>query len=285
MQPKRYRETKALSQSLLKDASKSPRKFEARYITGTMEREPTAAMDLGSLVDCMLLTPGDLAEYFVQIPDDVLTSNGQKRGKKWEAFEAEHEGKTLMKRIDFVLAATLVQKVKSHPIWPRIVEAGFETQKEVYWTDPQSQFPAKALIDIFPTNPTSQWLIDLKTTGDMDDFEGENHQLFASESDEEFIVRSKSVLNYGYHTQGAWYLRGASIAFERTFTMFLLLVVETSPPYRVKTFRIADDALLAGQAFIDQATQALAARMIANDWSEPGENEIIEISLPTWAFK
>ena len=128
MQPKKYRETKALSQSLLKDA-RSPRKFEARYITGTMEREPTAAMDLGSLVDCMLLTPSELADYFVQIPDDVLTSNGQKRGKKWESFEEQHEGKTLMKRIDFVLAATLVQKVKQHPIWPRIVEACFETQK------------------------------------------------------------------------------------------------------------------------------------------------------------
>lgn len=284
MQPKRYREAKALSQSLLKDA-RSPRKFEARYITGTMEREPTQAMDLGSLVDCMLLTPGELAQYFVQIPDDVLTSNGQKRGKKWEAFEAEHEGKTLMKRIDFVLAATLVQKVKSHPIWPRIVEAGFETQKEVYWTDPASQFPAKALVDIFPTDPAKQWLIDLKTTGDMDDFEGEHNHLFACEDDEERVVRSKSVFNYGYHTQGAWYLRGASTAFERMFTTFILLVVETSAPYRVKTFRIADDALLAGQAFIDRATQALAARMIANDWSEPGENEIIEISLPNWAFK
>lgn len=284
MQPKKYRETKALSQSLLKEA-RSPRKFEAMYITGTMEREPTQAMDLGSLVDCMLLTPGELSDYFIQIPDEVLTSNGQKRGKKWEAFEAEHPEKTLMKRVEFVLAATLVQKVKSHPIWPRIVEAGFETQKEVYWIDAASQFPAKALIDIFPTDPSKQWLIDLKTTADMDAFEGEHNHLFASELDEQCVVRSKAVYNFGYHTQGAWYLGGASRAFERVFTTFILLVVETSPPYRVKTFRIGDDALLAGQAFIDQATQALAARMIANDWSEPGENEIVEISLPPWAFK
>ena len=285
MQPKKYRETRAVSQSLLKDA-RSPRKFEAKYITGTMERESTQAMDLGSLVDCMLLTPSEVSEYFVQIPDDVLTSNGQKRGKKWEAFEAEHKDKTLMKRLDFVLAATLCQRVKDHPIWQNIAAVGFETQKEVYWTDPASQLPCKALVDIFPTSPDARWLIDLKTTGDMDDFEGEHNHLFATGDDEEAaIVRSPSVYRYGYHVQSAFYSGGCSVAFERQFTLFILLVVETQAPFRVKTFRIGDDAILAGQAFIDRAMAALSDRMLRGDWSEPGEKELLEISLPKWAMK
>lgn len=285
MQPKKYRETKALSQSLIKEATKSPRKFEAKYLLGTMPWEVTQAMDLGSLVDCMLLTPDELSNFFVQIPDSVLSASGAKSGKKWDDFKAANEGKTLMKQVDFVLAATIVQRVKQHPIWPRLVESGYETQKEVYWTDLQSQLPAKALIDVFPKSETAQWIIDLKTTADMDDFESESYQLFAAESDDDTIIRSRSVHNYGYHTQAAWYLSGCSIAFERPFTMFLLLVVETSPPFRVKTFRIADEALLAGQAFLDRALAAISNRMIANDWSERGEKEIVEISLPNWAFK
>ena len=63
MQPKLYRDTKAISQSSLKEVARSPRKFEAMYLLGTMEWKQSDAMDLGSLVDMMLLTPKEV-EYF-----------------------------------------------------------------------------------------------------------------------------------------------------------------------------------------------------------------------------
>jgi hypothetical protein len=99
------------------------------------------------------------------------------------------------------------------------------------------------------------------------------------------ILRSKSVLDFGYHVQGAWYSRGASLATECVFQRFFLLVAEVKPPYRVKAFKIADEALLLGQIFVDKAMDGLSERLLKNDFSELGENEVVTISVPEWAFK
>jgi len=287
MQPKKYRETKAISQSVLKAIAKSPRKFEA-YQNGTMEFEPTDAMDLGSLVDSMLLTPSEVAEYFVEIPETgVLTSNGQRRGKAWDAFEEANAGKTLLKAAAFETARLVVEKIKLHPFWLQLCDKGFVTQRECYWTDPTTGLPCKALIDIFPRMPVSNnWLADLKTTENMDTFEAERFQMFRdAKIDDDGILRSKTVLDFGYHAQAAWYCRGASIANECTINRFFLLVAEVKPPYRVKAFKIADEAMLLGQMFVDKAMDGLADRLLKNDFSELGENEVVTISVPDWAFK
>jgi len=284
MQPKLYRDTKAISQSLLKEVARSPRKFEAMYLLGTMEWKQSDAMDLGSLVDMMLLTPKEVGEAFVEIPVDVLTSNGQKRGKKWDEFEAANEGKTLMKAEQFQLAAELVERVKKHPLWVAIEKDGYIPQRELYWEDAGTKLPCKALVDIFPKKGDADWIVDLKTTESMDDFESENYQLFVT-IENGGVVESKSVANFGYHVQAAFYLSGASRVMERPFRKFFLLVVETKPPHRVKAFRLADEAVLLGQSFIDKAFEGLADRLVSGDWSERGENGVLTITCPAWAFK
>jgi hypothetical protein len=138
MQPKSYRETKAISQSVLKEAARSPRKFEA-YRNGSMTFEATDAMDFGSLVDSMLLTPSEVGELFVEIPDSVLTSNGAQRGKAWDSFAEANEGKVLMRPSEFERAHIIVEKVKQHPFWLQLCEKGFVTQKELYWTDSNNE--------------------------------------------------------------------------------------------------------------------------------------------------
>jgi hypothetical protein len=286
VQPKKYRETKAISQSVLKAVAKSPRKFEA-YQNGTMEFEPTDAMDLGSLVDSMLLTPGEVGEYFVEVPESVLAKNGRRSGGKWDAFEEANAGKVLLKSAAFETAHLVVERIKQHPFWLQLCEKGFVTQKECYWMDPMTGLPCKCLIDIFPRMPaTNDWLADLKTTENMDTFEAERFQMFRDDKiGNDGILRSKSVLDFGYHVQGAWYSRGASLATECVFQRFFLLVAEVKPPYRVKAFKIADEALLLGQMFVDKAMDGLSERLLKNDFSELGENEVVTISVPEWAFK
>ena len=287
MQPKAYRETKAISQSVLKEAARSPRKFEA-YQNGSMTFEASDAMDLGSLIDSMLLTPSEVSEHFVEIPaTGVLTSNNQRKGKAWDAFEEKHAGKILLKSRDFETAHIVVEKVKQHPFWLQLCEKGFVTQKELYWTDPITNLPCKALVDIFPRLPaTNNWLADLKTTADMDEFEAEHYQMFRDEKvGDDGIIRSASVLKFGYHVQSAWYSRGASIVTGHQVNRFFLLVAETKAPYRVKAFKIADEAVLLGQIFIDKAMEGLADRLVRNDFSELGESEVVTLSVPEWAFK
>lgn len=283
MQPESYRQQKAISQSLLKAAAKSPRKFQAMYLTGDMEFKETAAMDLGSLVDAMLLSPSEVEKNFIIAPPGILNKNGDKNPKPWSAFEATVT-QTIIKPSEWQLARTIADRAKTHPIWDQLGTIGFRTQHEIYWTDQRSNFPCKALADIFPIDDEADWIVDLKTTKSMDDFESESFDLY-SDDDVGKMVRSKSILNFGYHVQGAFYLHGATVQQKREFRKFILLVVETSAPFRVKAFRIANEALEVGRQFIERAFDRLADRSIRNDWSEPGENEILEISIPTWSMR
>jgi hypothetical protein len=91
-----------------------------------------------------------------------------------------------MRPSEFERAHIIVEKVKQHPFWLQLCEKGFVTQKELYWTDRITNLPCKALVDIFPRLPaTNNWLADLKTTADMDEFENEHYQMFRDEKVED----------------------------------------------------------------------------------------------------
>ena len=86
---KEYRNHYAVSQSDLKAFAKHRWRYHLQRTGKLPKPGPTEAQQFGTRVESMLR--GDDCHEVIVIPPEVLTSNGQRRGKKWEAWRDERD--------------------------------------------------------------------------------------------------------------------------------------------------------------------------------------------------
>jgi hypothetical protein len=253
-----YHDRPEVSYSQLKVLKDSPREFEAKYITRTMEQETTDAMDKGTAVHLVLLEPEKAASELVCIPSEVLASNGAKIGGKWKEFEAEHQGKTLLKVDDYDKVMWAANAVRQHAIGRQFIELKRQTEVEILWQ--RNDIALRSKLDLV----SGPYVVDLKTTAKLreDDF-------------------AKSVARFHYPLQGAMYLQAAQQHYERDF-YFAWLCVETEAPYRVRVYQLTEEAKQLGQTMFDKLLEEYADRLARGDWSEPNESNIIDVPMPSW---
>ena len=264
-----YENDSAVSQSQLKILEESPRKYEAIYITRTLSRPPTDAMEFGTLVHGLTLQPSVVASEIAVIPDSALTSNGQRRGKAWDAFCEATEGKLRVFQQDYDRALTISKKVWSHPFYEFIFDRIERVEVPIIWTDPIEPVSCKGIPDIV----AEEWVIDLKTTKSLTGFLQGGEQLV-----------SKQIADFGYHLQAAFYLRGASLFYGDPKTRFAFLVVETEEPYRVYAMELTPQAITAGEVKMQRLLAEYVRRMQTGDWSEEGEKSLLQVGIPAWAM-
>jgi|694.fasta_scaffold89996_6 hypothetical protein len=264
-----YENDSAVSQSQLKILEESPRKYEAIYITRTLSRPPTDAMEFGTLVHGLTLQPSVVASEIAVIPDSALTSNGQRRGKAWDAFCEATEGKLRVFQQDYDRALTISKKVWSHPFYEFIFDRIERVEVPIIWTDPIEPVSCKGIPDIV----AEEWVIDLKTTKSLTGFLQGGEQLV-----------SKQIADFGYHLQAAFYLRGASLFYGDPKTRFAFLVVETEEPYRVYAMELKAEAITAGEVKMQRLLAEYVRRMQTGDWSEEGEKSLLQVGIPAWAM-
>ena len=269
MRSAEYESNGAISQSQLKTLDESPRKFQASYITQTLFRAPTDAMEFGTLVHTLTLQPTTIHDQIATIPPEVLTSNGQRRGKAWDAFCEATEGKLRVFEKDFERALKIAEKVWSHPFYIFGLPKFGAVEKPIYWTDPIEPVSCKGIPDIV----AEEWVIDLKTTKSLTGcLQGGD------------VLVSKTIADLGYHLQAAFYLRGASIAYGDPKTRFAFLVVETEEPYRVYAMELTPQAITAGEVKMQRLLAEYVRRMQSGDWSEEGEKSLLQVGVPAWAM-
>ena len=269
MRTTEYENDPAISQSQLKLLAESPRKYEATYITRTLSRAPTDAMEFGTLIHGLTLQPSVVSSEIAVIPDSALTSNGQRRGKAWDAFCEATEGKLRVFQEDYDRALTISKKVWSHPFYEFIFDRIEKVEVPVYWTDPIEPVSCKGIPDIV----AGEWIVDLKTTKSLTGFLQGGEQLV-----------SKQIADLGYHLQAAFYLRGASLYYRDQKTRFAFLVVETEEPYRVYAMELKAEAITAGEVKMQRLLAEYVRRMQTGDWSEEGEKSLLQVGVPAWAM-
>lgn len=269
MQSRDYQQNPAISQSQLKLLGESPRKYEASYITQTLSRPVSDSMEFGTLVHGLTLQPSVVASEIAVIPDSALTSNGQRRGKAWDTFCEATEGKLRVFQEDYDRALAISKKVWSHPFYRFIFDRIDKVEVPIYWTDPIEPVSCKGIPDIV----AAEWIIDLKTTKSLTGFLQGRDELV-----------SKTIADLGYHLQAAFYLRGASIAYGYPKTRFAFLVVETEEPYRVYAMELKPEAITAGEVKMQRLLADYVRRMQTGDWSEEGENSLLQVGVPSWAM-
>lgn len=251
-----YHAHPAISKSGLDRINQSPAHYQSWL---TEPRKETPALALGSATHAFILEHETFFERYAVAPDGI--DRRTKEGKAaWAEFEAQANGKTVIKTEDLEHIKMMAARVWWHPSARELLSEG---AAEV------SAFGNLWGIDV---KCRPDWLredglvMDLKTTDDASPgaFPG-------------------SVAKWRYHVQAALYqdilaLLGIKIK------AFVFIAVEKNPPYAVGVYELDDASIEAGREAYQRNLDTYKTCIETGSW--PAYSPAIEtIQLPRWVFQ
>lgn len=226
--------------------------------TAPEDDEKKTALNIGDACHARILEPNRFEAEYAVGPD---APRNTKAGKDaWAKFAEEAGDKTVLTHSEGRKVELIRESVMAHPHARWLVESAGDVEASIYWNDEITGElcrcrPDKAL-------PEMGWLMDVKTTADMGKF-------------------SRSVYEFRYHVQDAFYSDGYQAHFGEAPRAFLFLVISTSiecARYPVRLFSLDAEAKDRGRFGYQQDLQVYHECMQAGNW--PG---IETLSLPHWA--
>ena len=251
IEPARYRSWGEISQSIIKHGRSSMAHLRAawdRALAG--ESEPTDAMQLGTAVHAMALE--GQAGY-----DRIAAwSGGIRRGKAWDAFEADaiNAGKILVTTAQYDTAARITDAIGAAPQAQNLLLtiAATEVTARGFWNG----LPVKGRADAITSDHST--VIDLKV---------------CRSTEPTAFMRSAFAL--GYHIQAAVYLR----LFDAK--RFVIIAVESSEPHDVVVYEFSPQVIRFATAEVDRIVAGVLRCIDSGKW--PGRSAEVEtIQLPAW---
>lgn len=136
-----------------------------------------------------------------------------------------------------------------------------EAEKSVYWKDPTTGVLCRCRPDWW----RDDWIIpDLKTTDDA--------------SPEGF---AKSMANWRYDVQAAFYIDGIEAATGKRPKAFIFIAVEKKPPYAVGVYKLDSESEELGRLQYQHDLRVYAECLANDNW--PGYGDKIQtINMPAW---
>jgi len=248
-----------VSHSALEVFRRSRRLYHGRFISGEIERpEPTAAMQIGTLLHLALLEPERFRAAAIEAPKcDRRTKAGR---AAWAEFREQAAGKLVVTGEEMQLVGRMAGAVISNAIAREWLSAAGKSEHSIIWQDNETGLLCKSRRDLVIANA----ILDLKTCRDA--------------SPEAF---ARSAATFGYFRQAAWYLDGEQ-ATGGTATGFVFIAVSSEPPHEVACYtpNMEDVA----DARVQNRTELfkLADCIEHDDWLGPHEKQQTELSLPRW---
>lgn len=223
-------------------------------------REQTEAMLMGEQVHLAILEPELFETRYHRTRKFDLRKNVDKDAKA-ALIEQYGEGNLLtFERHDEVMA--IQAAVNRHPKALNLFSQAKEREIVILWTDAETGISCKCRIDAM----AGIILADLKTTDDasVDAFQA-------------------SIFKYGYHRQGAMYLRACKAA-GLDIQHYSIVAVEKEPPFGCNVFSLAVEALEQGERELQDLMKCV--RLWQSTGHVPGYAEhVISASLPEWAWR
>lgn len=224
-----------------------------------------ATFDFGHVAHRLVLGKG--AEFEV-----IDADNWRTNAAKDAATAAREQGKTPLLTKDFEQALAMANAVRNDPIAGPLFRHG-EAEQSLFWQDRRTSIWRRARLDWLTHSNTGQTIVvDYKT---------------CEHADNESI--GKSVADYGYHQQAAWYLDAVtSLGLnEGKRPAMLFVFVEKKPPHLVNVVELDIPTQGWGRTLNDEAIDTWIACREHNDWPghgrEPGKpHDINLIELPVW---
>lgn len=252
-----YRKSDALNFSGLSKLAQSPAHYQAYRLNPP---EPTSAMTFGTAVHAAILEQGLDKKLVVKAP---LIDKRTKLGKsEWEAFELENRGKLVLNEDAFQKVIQIRDAIFNHPVASQLLNpTEGDAERSAFWIDPETQVLCKLRADFLRHDGL---VIDLKTSIDA--------------SPREF---QRTIANFKYHWQSAFYLDGLSHLVDETLNQFIHIVVEKEPPFGIGIYVLDDVSLLQARHEISLLKAIYAKCKNENHWPNYSE-QIQNISIPGW---
>lgn len=246
---------KAVSKSLIVDFMADPAAWKA-----SPPKVQTKAMKAGSLLDCLLTTPGEMKSRYTVSPYADFRTNDSKAWRK----DQEGAGVEVIKEADLELARAQADAILAKPEALKIIRGA---RKQVAFRHKTKYgFDSKGLIDYVPEDPET--LADLKTC-----------EPSALESRRSL---QRHIFEWGYHIQSA-YCEGYSIASNQERTRFKFIFVTSKRPLRVAVIELPMAAILFGADQYRFGMMKFAQCMEADRWPSIWDGEQT-LDLPEYAY-
>ena len=251
-----YHASPAISKSGLDLIRRAPALYAYRREN---PQEQTPAMRLGSLTHAVVLEPEVFAHSVIARPEgiDRRTSAGK---LAWAEFEVQAEGKEIVTGEEMAKLAAIRDAVHAHPAAAKALAGSPTIEQSIFWVNDGIACRCR------PDAVTEKGVIvDLKTTRDA--------------SPEGF---AKSIAQYRYHVQAAFYSDGYRAAFGESPRGFVFIAVETEPPYLVAVYVASEAMTHRGRIDYHVDIDTFRCCQEADEW--PGySNWTLTIDLPKWS--
>lgn len=214
-----YFEAAGVNWSTLKHFRDSPMAYRHALLNPPADK--TAFM-IGRAVHTLVFEPGTFDGAY------AIWTEGERRGKAWEAFKAEHAGFTILKAAEADECAAMATAVRQNPLVQPYLDGGVFEQA-IFWNDTETGIGCKGKPDW--QHRALGVVLDLKTVRSAE------ARRFGTEA-----------ARMGYHLQLAHYTNGITNARGWTPRRQLLVAVEKPAPHDVAVFEVGpDEAYIAAQ--------------------------------------
>lgn len=259
-----HRDIAAQSCSLLKPILTSPAHYKASFFAN---REPTKAMDFGTLIHTLVLEPATFPTNYA-----VYTGTGGRKNSEYKDFVKANTSRQVLDASEFQVAQILADKILNRSVLGRpfgdYVQEGIP-EATIYYTDPSTDTRCRVRIDLL--HPEIRF--DLKTTSYIDRRAWVRH-----------------ALDLDYDLQAYMYSLACSLFYgETTPKPFIFVTAESAAPHSVSAFTAGNSFIEEGSKKYREALVTFAACSSTDHWPDAGSEEIVEIehwqqrpSSPAW---
>jgi exodeoxyribonuclease VIII len=248
-----------LSNSMLQDAVDSLAHFHWYNCLGNPRAE-SKPLQLGTIVHAAILEHERYANCMIVQPEfNMRTNQGKEDCAAWKkALKPEWIPVTEEQR---EIVMRILDNVNKHRQLLPMLEA---SKKEIsgFFREPHFGFACKIRPDMII--PGDRLVLDVKST-----------------SDGSRGAFSRSVLNYRYYFQAAFYLMGASQIEAVPFENFFWVAAETKPPYLVEVYPADLGWIGCGDADVIRTLSKIDRAIKTNRWTSYQE-EPTPLSPPNW---
>jgi hypothetical protein len=240
--------------STLKFADKSPRHYRHRL---TSPPEEKLWMRRGTAAHTAVLEPDRF------LSDYAMFDGKTRRGKAWDAFCTENEGKQIITRAEHLLAMGVRDSVRGDEVAGPYFRDGF-AEVTIIWTDEETGLLCRCRCDWLSPG---DYLIDLKGSGD---------------------VRPRWFGRTGgrmlYHAQAAFYHDGYKAVTGRAPSA-KLVAVEPTAPHDVVVYRVLAEQIDAGRQRYREWLIAVAEAERTGRYPGIGRGLEQDFQLPQWELE
>lgn len=254
MPNKDYHSAAGISNSGLTDVARSPAHYFFKVKKGA-----TPAMRMGTAIHTALLEPDKFKEDYLHLKEvKDRRSSGYKEAAK------NHDPEFILTAPEGDKVAGMQEQIKNQPYASKLLTAEGYREVSIFTEDPETGVLVRIRADILTLKGQ---IIDVKKT-----------------QDSRMEAFGKSIFNYRYHVQAAFYSDVYEWASGKKSAAFGFLAVEEEIPHGCQLYALDDQSMSLGRDLYRQALNRYADCLEKAVWPCYDSKPQI-ISLPVWGVR